>query len=387
MAHIKGDWQLNEAITPQWLNGVDNFETYKIGDTLTTVRTDLPDNWLLCDGSGFSGTEYPKLAEMIAAGTPSGQWEQNNQGVSDLHCIEYGDGWWVAIGDNGTVYTKQGSPSGEWTKNNTAFGNVYFRQVAYGNGYWVALGTSNCWYKSGDPSGTWTKHPIMSAVSSITALTFGNGSFVIGAGAYNSNPAIYHTTNPSATWQQASVTSPAYGTSFIGISYSNGRWVAFGSVGMPSSKGIYYYTSDLTSPFVPIQCNNTNSVYGLVYFEGFWVFTCGSNSFYLTALGESPILISGLSGKPVAKVVVGNGYLVTIYVSPVGAVYYMLGSPDTGTVISNFQGNKGIQGIAYGNGQFVIVGNGGTVYYTNSYTLPTISTGAYTYIKAKEEIS
>lgn len=40
-------------------------EVYNIGDIKATVRTDLGDKWLLCNGENFSQTDYPELANEV----------------------------------------------------------------------------------------------------------------------------------------------------------------------------------------------------------------------------------------------------------------------------------------------------------------------------------
>lgn len=40
-------------------------DTYQIGDTLTTARTDLDERWLLCNGEAFTPGTYPRLAELL----------------------------------------------------------------------------------------------------------------------------------------------------------------------------------------------------------------------------------------------------------------------------------------------------------------------------------
>lgn len=41
-------------------------DTYQIGDTLTTARTDLGERWLLCNGEAFTPGTYPRLAELLS---------------------------------------------------------------------------------------------------------------------------------------------------------------------------------------------------------------------------------------------------------------------------------------------------------------------------------
>lgn len=40
--------------------------TFKVGDTLSTYRTDLGENWLLCNGDRFDPEQYPELAALMS---------------------------------------------------------------------------------------------------------------------------------------------------------------------------------------------------------------------------------------------------------------------------------------------------------------------------------
>ncbi len=48
-------------------NIVKDGGTYQIGDTLTTVRTNLGDKWLLCNGQSISSNKYPALVAQLGA--------------------------------------------------------------------------------------------------------------------------------------------------------------------------------------------------------------------------------------------------------------------------------------------------------------------------------
>ena len=78
---------------------------HKVGDILTTVRTDLGPNWLLCNGDAIDENEYPELANRISK-LPYGipiefQVEMPSGSTSTL---QNGDSTGVmCIGDNGRV--------------------------------------------------------------------------------------------------------------------------------------------------------------------------------------------------------------------------------------------------------------------------------------------
>ncbi len=55
-------------------NIVKDGGTYQIGDTLTTVRTNLGDKWLLCNGQSISSNKYPALVAQL--GTAMFDWHQ-----------------------------------------------------------------------------------------------------------------------------------------------------------------------------------------------------------------------------------------------------------------------------------------------------------------------
>ena len=110
----------------------------KIGDIKITARTDLGDDWLLCNGALLDAEAYPDLAAVIGSPKPEGAWSQNPQGGSNLLGITYGNGYWVAVGSSGTLYYKADTPVGAWAANSQ--GSTHLYGVTYSNGYWVAVG-------------------------------------------------------------------------------------------------------------------------------------------------------------------------------------------------------------------------------------------------------
>lgn len=140
-----------------------------VGTIQTTVRTDLDDNWLLCDGSSFSPTEYPDLANVLSSETLTTKNLLNNTPVQN---IIYANNMWVAA--TGTAGTMQicytSNPATSWT--NKTIGNGYFHRFRYVNGYYImAVYTAAEYpytvsiYYTQDVTGTWNKKDIYSGAS------------------------------------------------------------------------------------------------------------------------------------------------------------------------------------------------------------------------------
>lgn len=53
-----------KVVTAPFMKTTIDEMSYKVGDTLSTWRTDLGDNWLLCNGDEFDPEEYPELASV-----------------------------------------------------------------------------------------------------------------------------------------------------------------------------------------------------------------------------------------------------------------------------------------------------------------------------------
>jgi hypothetical protein len=102
-----------------------------------------------------------------------GTWTSNPQGSTDLRSVAYANGYWVAVGNGGTLYHTT-DPTGTWTSNPQ--GSTTFGGVAYGNGTWVAVGDSGTLRYTTDPTGTWTSNPQGS--SALYSVAYGNGTWV-----------------------------------------------------------------------------------------------------------------------------------------------------------------------------------------------------------------
>lgn len=166
--------------------------SFKVGDMLTTMRTDLDDSWLLCNGASVSAEEYPELEPLCASDVEnrwsysypkpvlnssysafngeclavpysfavntstcysiaytddptSGAWTCEDISLSDRPLLSYENGYWIYIleGESGdlTCRYKQDLSDGEWAKSNvfssTKHTTPYFEPVRYIGGYYV----------------------------------------------------------------------------------------------------------------------------------------------------------------------------------------------------------------------------------------------------------
>lgn len=77
-----------------------NEDPYKVGDILTTARTDLGDKWLLCNGEAISRTKYPKLSELYPITLENSLEPKDNMS---------GGGAGISISKNGVVFSRKDS--------------------------------------------------------------------------------------------------------------------------------------------------------------------------------------------------------------------------------------------------------------------------------------
>jgi hypothetical protein len=82
------------------------------------------------------------------SGNSQGTWSVEYNGSTPLSGIGYGNGTWIAVGDNDTIIA-------DGVQYSTGI-NTNWRSVAYGNGRWVAVGTNGAIGISLDDGFTWT---------------------------------------------------------------------------------------------------------------------------------------------------------------------------------------------------------------------------------------
>lgn len=310
-----------------------------VGTIRQSVRTDLGEDWLLCNGEEISRNDYPDLSNIIPAYPNQSMLGGLGQTFGTLKIIKklkYLNGLYIACGSVYTNSNFQGaiayatSLSGPWTTVAISdFGTSstvsVVNDIIYGDGYYVAVGgyitssgytqtvisaTTNLdtgWFASTtsySSSNSYYGHMWMSAI-------YVNGYYIVaGARLYSSNTVVLiaYTQDPSSntSWTAKEVYSSPGGDGIsiryttctvYNIDYINGQYVVCGYADKVSgnsfqgSEGLIYYTADFTGTWTKKVIastsagNMTASIVKLIYENGQYV-AVGKNS-GITALWVS----------------------------------------------------------------------------------------------------
>ncbi len=271
-----------------------------------------------------------------------------------LNSIAFGNGIFVAVGipdtpeyvdaDGVVIMT---SPDGiSWTGRLTSY--VVLHAVAYGNGTFIAVGVAGDILTS--PNGvSWTiknANQYQGFTDSLNGIGYGNGTFVtVGeAGRMLTSP-------NGVTWTKR---VSGFSSGLYGITYANGTYVAVGTRIYSSSDGVAWterYKSNVSTFF-----------YAVTYGNGLWVAWGGSwkQGEGIVATSSNGITwIERASGatKRLNGVTYGNGKFVAV-----GNAGTVLTSPDGTSWTSRVSGTSNdLKSVGYGNGLFVAVGSSDTI--------------------------
>ena len=409
----------------------------KIGDIKITVRTDLGDNWLLCNGEAISEEDYPELYA-IAKGfglTPStrGVWTGTSSYNSWINSIAYGNGYYVAVGkyyDGSSSCTARiaytTSLSGTWTtkdlwkaSSSSLSGQCEINCVGYGNGYWV-VGGAYCdgSYTYGriayatSPNGTWTTKDLWkgynTAYTSLRCITYVNGYWIAGGNKYvSSSPYNYaqiaYATSPNGTWTTKDLWSGSSYDTVRSIAYGNGYYVVggtggdhYGRIAYATSLSGTWTTKDLWGS---TNYNNNNHIYSVAYGNGYWVvggaYYDGSRCYAQIAYATSPNgiwttqdLWAGNSDYALRGVIYANSTWIAVGRGSSGSGQIAYTTSLSGTWTTKTLSSLVPLGVVYANGYLLIPGKDDYVAvlgYSPESGLPEIDLpNAYAYIKALE---
>lgn len=175
-------------------------------------------------------------------------WTKINLAAS-FSAVEYGNGQFVIVGNNGIIYT---SPDGiTWTSRTSGTNNSLFR-VIYANHLFVAVGQVGTSYTTGfvltSPDGiTWTPRTIPSGTGPLTGITYAGGQFI--AAGYSGG---LISSADGVNWNaESSVTA----NDFYDVAQGGNKTVAVGMAGTIVTRS--YSTLPLTwLSFTALQINN-----------------------------------------------------------------------------------------------------------------------------------
>lgn len=246
------------------------------------VEVTSPSNhWLngMIYGNGFFVTvgDYGT----ILTSTDGTDWSARYNGdTHHLFGIGYGNGTYVAAGTVGTILTSTGGPVWSWTYRSSGTSrNLY--GVAYGNNRFVVVGASGTILTSSNNGATWS-NPFWPYVSPTNNWFFGVvwGWEFAAVGSYDGMPVYSEifTSTDGASWSHQDSGTTEH---LKGIAYGAGTFVAIGDKGLiiSSTNGTIWTVSRAAS----VEYENLNAIaYGVISGTGYFV-AVGQGGTILTA--------------------------------------------------------------------------------------------------------
>lgn len=239
-------------------------ESFKVGDTLTTMRTDLGEKWALCNGAIINRDEYTELSSVVPP-SPNGTWVDNSATVpkTGLYSLNYnvatpeaiydGSNYYVVTAYNNVLYLLRSSDLETWTYvgSRTGRDNIYCVRMVYQNGICAILvrdGTANPYVlftsNLSTSFGSWSKSELTGvAPQANPVFRYLNDRFVILMPLRDGELSIYHSQNLT-NWTQVSL--PGSGHTPLDIGYLNGYYIVF-SQSYSETKYEYTVSSDISS--------------------------------------------------------------------------------------------------------------------------------------------
>ena len=311
-------------------------------------------NFSVSDSTKASASAGPLSVNISPSADPLDNWHLRNplpQG-NTLRGVTYGNGIFVAAGDNGTILT---SPDGvEWQSSNPELIDS-LNGVTYGNGIFVAVGDNGTILTS--PDGVAWKSSNPGIIGSLNGVTYGNGIFMaVGDGTILTSP-------DGVTWTDRNLPVEFY----TSVTYGNGTFVVVGY-----AQNAEYILTSPDGVTWPSEYRSTGVVARSVTFGNGTFVTVGDTG--LTPENDGAVITSpdGLAWASSIPGIIGSLYGVTYGNGAFVAVGYggaILTSPDNGvTWISRNSGITGylLRSVTYGNGTFVAVGDNGTILQSDS---------------------
>lgn len=408
----------------------------KVGDIQTTIRTDLGEKWLLCNGDDVSRSEYPELAELYPINLGD-DWIDHTfftakSGQYGVTSVAYANGYYMAAmfttdNDLRLYYTTdiEGSWSSKPLLSKTTSGD-FAAGIVYGNGYYAVAESGGIVASvSGSLTGSFYFDNVSDIMTTVNDIAFADGYFVI-VGEYNDEPRIAYSQNPTGPWETNDIEVDAAKGSATCVTYHDGTWVVGVEEDPSSVRKIHVaYSTNLSGNFTLNEVIDNR--YGdcpinqIIYADGYWVavgrssasgqeYTYQAFVAYSTSLdgqwtkkylwdsmntsstSNKAIGLHGVAYQDGYWLVGGTG-LSSSSARYIGEIAYSTsldGEWETKTIWPYNSDPSQIFCVGYLNGIFMVGGykqyDRTVAYYKQeTFKLPTITTdGAYNYIKAEE---
>lgn len=242
----------------------DDGGTYRVGDVLSTVRTDLGDKWILCDGTYAPKDEFPELKKLISTPATKIIKEDDEDNTYHVEDVAYYDGVWVAVGykyKSSSYYPiiwTATDPAGEWTYKEFSDNYGRLNCVTCYNGTWAIGGRKGhstyyaCVYITTDPTGEWTESLITATDNRESQwLACYDGVWVTRIYGSNGSARYYTTSNPYGTW----TLNDSCLLTNDNVCYVDGTWIKLGETSTIVGEETTHYYPKLTTMTDPYGAN------------------------------------------------------------------------------------------------------------------------------------
>lgn len=374
----------------------------KVGDILTTTRTDLSDNWLLCNGDSVSKTAYAQLAiASLSAFCGTAPYQLTNAVRTSGDSISAGDVFYyngiTAVLNRRTIfYTTDPLESATWHESQMlgdAYNNFDARSFFCYNGTWIVVGMSRASsfaWRTNDLAGEWTSSTLKSASSTgeagINRVYCANGTWIACGFQGSSNYGyVYVSVNDGRTWTNVQINSTTYSI-VHDVIYVNGQWVACGA--QSGTSGVVYWTADPTGVWNKKVVSTNGYFESIGYNKGLFIVN-NRGQLHTSATPDGGWTTRTFQMAGTAKRINSIGSTDVILTDATSSCRLNLNTFDVSTVIhtgSIASGTPKLMGsCVYADDAYLAVSQDGKFISSDYLQLPSITTDmSYTYIKAKE---
>ena len=281
-----------------------------IGTIMTSVRKDLGDKWLLCNGTIFSNEQYPDLYDVMSyhVSTPLVNFRPDclEPGDQILDLI-YGNGWYVMGGTDANAKTPVIYYSTDlitWTRRviSSEMSGIYDIKLEHLNDKFICFVTEDIGsgrrnlklFNAVDPTGDWSYSSVWADSSALYMedATYGNGYYVT-LSSTSSGGMLVHYSMDLLSWASTSLSNVTAGNVDF-IRYLNNQFVC-------GSKNILSYAGAPANTFTTVTLPDNHNVFDMVYVDGKYVLLSTDADKNLTLYTNTELNASWIAGKPVTE--------------------------------------------------------------------------------------